>query len=124
MHFPLFSHLSLFGVIHSHLPLLLLFIYYKCYQDTILEFPSQWFADRLQLGLYSLVWPSLLGGCELTRPTAKWLWELEPWSKIRLNPVKGYTGYEVNPDITGFLVKPMPGEVGGDSNYNEPTKFF
>jgi len=58
-------------------------------------------------GLYSLVWPSLLGGCELTRPTPKWLWEAGHWSTIKLNPVKDYTGYEVNPDITGHLVKAM-----------------
>lgn len=59
----------------------------------------------LGIGILQLVWPHLLGGCELTRNTAEYLRKAGEWESVDLGAPKGEKWYEPVPYTMGRLVK-------------------
>lgn len=55
--------------------------------------------------VYGVVWPHLMAGCELDRPTGEWLKEAGEWEKVELEGLKGEMGFETIPHVLGRLVK-------------------
>jgi hypothetical protein len=52
-----------------------------------------------------LFWPHCIGGCSITRDTARWLKEAGTWSKVDLKqPVEEPT-YAIVPNRLGVLTK-------------------
>lgn len=52
-----------------------------------------------------IVWPYMMGGCQLTRDTAKLLREAGDWETVDLGAPKGEAWYEPIPYTMGRLVK-------------------
>ena len=46
-----------------------------------------------------------MGGCQMTRDTAKWLKAVGPWSEIDLHQLEGEPWHFTMPHIIGVLTK-------------------
>ncbi|KAL2262455.1 hypothetical protein VTK26DRAFT_1239 [Humicola hyalothermophila] len=55
--------------------------------------------------LLNCIWPTIIGGCEMTRDTAKYLREAGPWSDSDLFPLADEPWYFTMPHIIGVLRK-------------------
>jgi hypothetical protein len=53
----------------------------------------------------NLIWPHLVGGCEMTRDTEKWLKAAGPWSNVDLRMLEGEPWYFTMPHLIGVLTK-------------------
>jgi len=47
----------------------------------------------------------MFGGCNITRPTDKWLMSAGEWESVDLNPGKGEGPYDTVPHVVGTLTK-------------------
>jgi hypothetical protein len=56
-------------------------------------------------GAIDFVWPYFLGGCSITRDSAKWLREAGTWSKVDLREPEDESSYAVLPHVSGVLTK-------------------
>ncbi len=52
-----------------------------------------------------LFWPHFIGGCSITRDTARWLKEAGSWSKINLKQPEDEPSYVMVPHRMGVLTK-------------------
>ncbi|KAL2021804.1 hypothetical protein VTK56DRAFT_6578 [Thermocarpiscus australiensis] len=68
-------------------------------------FEKQGWGMRMYQAFLNLLWPHFIGGCEMTRDTARWLTEAGPWSEIDLFPLAGEPWYFTMPHIIGVLTK-------------------
>lgn len=68
-------------------------------------FPESSLLTRTRLAFLNLLWPRLIGGCEMARDTAKFLREAGPWSDIDLCPLADEPWYFTMPHIIGVLTK-------------------
>ncbi|THW29107.1 S-adenosyl-L-methionine-dependent methyltransferase [Aureobasidium pullulans] len=57
------------------------------------------------LALVNLVWPTFFDGCDITRPTDKWLREAGDWEEISLRAGEGEGPYDTIPHSLGTLIK-------------------
>lgn len=55
--------------------------------------------------VYNLVWPILVGNCQLDRPVGRYLLEAGSWSTIELDMPKEEDAWMVLPRVSGRLVK-------------------
>ncbi|CAC9887356.1 unnamed protein product [Aureobasidium pullulans] len=55
--------------------------------------------------LVNLVWPTFFDGCDITRPTDKWLREAGDWEEISLRAGEGEGPYDTIPHSLGTLIK-------------------
>lgn len=55
--------------------------------------------------IYNVVWPFAMGGCQLDRPTGRYLLEAESWATVELETPKEEDGWLVLPRVSGRLVK-------------------
>ncbi|GAW19820.1 hypothetical protein ANO14919_093110 [Xylariales sp. No.14919] len=60
---------------------------------------------RLYQRVVNLVWPHLIGGCELCRPTEKTLREAGPWTSIDVSQPPDEPWYHCVPHILGVFTK-------------------
>ncbi|KAL2133007.1 hypothetical protein VTI74DRAFT_980 [Chaetomium olivicolor] len=70
----------------------------KCYR-------SQGWGMRLYQAILDFFWPHIIGGCEMSRDTEKWLKEAGPWSEIDLCQLEGEPWYFTMPHTIGVLTK-------------------
>lgn len=54
---------------------------------------------------FQLVWPTLFGGCNLTRDTARYIREAGPWSRVEVGKGDGEFGWELLGHATGRMIK-------------------
>ncbi|KAK3681435.1 S-adenosyl-L-methionine-dependent methyltransferase [Podospora appendiculata] len=66
---------------------------------------SEGWAVSLYQGFVNLLWPHLIGGCDLRRDTAKWLNEAGPWSDVDLVHPENTPWYHTVPHTIGILTK-------------------
>ncbi|KAE9378372.1 S-adenosyl-L-methionine-dependent methyltransferase [Stipitochalara longipes BDJ] len=52
-----------------------------------------------------LFWPHFIGGCSITRDTARWLKEAGSWSKVDLKQPDDEPTYQILPHVMGVLTK-------------------
>lgn len=55
--------------------------------------------------MYNIVWPFATGGCNLDRPTARYLKGAGEWSRIELAEPGREDAWTVLPRVSGVLVK-------------------
>ncbi|KAK3296731.1 S-adenosyl-L-methionine-dependent methyltransferase [Chaetomium fimeti] len=68
-------------------------------------FREQGWGMRLYQACLNIIWPQLIGGCEMCRDTGKWLREAAPWSDVDLHRMEGEAWYFTMPHIIGVLTK-------------------
>ncbi|KAL2269183.1 hypothetical protein VTJ83DRAFT_4029 [Remersonia thermophila] len=68
-------------------------------------FPEQGIAMRVYQYLLGFVWPRIIGGCQITRDTGRYLREAGPWSHVDLHPLAGEQWFFTLPSIIGVLTK-------------------
>jgi SAM-dependent methyltransferase len=59
----------------------------------------------LLLAFVNLIWPVFFGGCDITRPTDQWLFEVGDWEEVELRAGEGEGPYNTIPHSLGTLVK-------------------
>ncbi|KAK3327114.1 S-adenosyl-L-methionine-dependent methyltransferase [Cercophora scortea] len=59
----------------------------------------------LYQGFVNLLWPHLIGGCDLRRDTAQWLKKAGPWSEVDLVHPENTPWYHTVPHTIGILTK-------------------
>jgi hypothetical protein len=52
-----------------------------------------------------LFWPHFVGGCSITRDTARWMKEAGSWSKVDLKAPEDEQFYSMIPHVMGTLTK-------------------
>lgn len=60
---------------------------------------------RLYQAFVNLFWPHFLGGCQLCRPTEKWLREAGPWEKVDVGQPAEEQWHHTLPHILGVFTK-------------------
>ncbi|ORY68792.1 methyltransferase [Pseudomassariella vexata] len=60
---------------------------------------------RIFQAFTNLFWPHFLGGCQLCRPTEKWLREAGPWDKVDVGQPPGEQWHHCVPHILGVFTK-------------------
>ena len=65
----------------------------------------QYKLSRLLQHMYQIVWPIVMGGCNINRDTAKSLRAAGEWEKVELGKGKDEVGWEMLVHIVGRLVK-------------------
>ncbi|KAK4040300.1 S-adenosyl-L-methionine-dependent methyltransferase [Parachaetomium inaequale] len=68
-------------------------------------FREQGWGMRAYQAFLNILWPRLIGGCEMCRDTGKWLKEAGPWSKVDLCQLEGEPWYFTMPHVIGVLTK-------------------
>jgi len=61
--------------------------------------------SRLVQECYNIVWPTMLGGCHLTRPTLEYLMKAGSWEKVEIIPYGEQPDFAVVPHVCGVLTK-------------------
>jgi len=57
------------------------------------------------IAVINVAWKHMFGGCNITRPTDKWLMSAGEWESVDLNPGKGEGPYDTVPHVVGTLTK-------------------
>lgn len=65
----------------------------------------QYKLSRILQNMYQMVWPILMGGCNVNRDTTRSLREAGAWETFELGKGKGEVGWEMLGHIVGRLVK-------------------
>lgn len=55
--------------------------------------------------LLNLIWPHMLGGCDICRPTDEWLRKAGDWEDVKLGPMGAEGPYDTVPHAVGTLTK-------------------
>ena len=69
------------------------------------SFPSFKQADTHIAAFLNLLWPHVIGGCQMCRETGKWLREAGPWSQVDVHPLADEPWYYTMPHVIGVLTK-------------------
>lgn len=59
---------------------------------------------RIQ-GAFQVVWPTILGGCNINRDTGRYVRDAGPWSQVDLVRGKDEYGWEMLGHVVGRLVR-------------------
>lgn len=62
------------------------------------------FARSIQ-GMFEVVWPTLMGGCNVNRDTGRYVREAGPWTTVELGRGQNEVGWEMLGHAVGRLVK-------------------